>query len=249
MSTLIPGSEPWSIAEPLELASDIWRALEEKYAPKEVEKNVGGSGGGSGGRSVERINGGGGGGLDEDVGSQGKQHGSEDGNADGNLNDTLAGNTQGSGSGTGAGTGTDFLSSWINGKTAAQPQPSPTATNDTTLDKPGLDPSSHQTVKPPSGPPPNLTTGNNTDINSAKIQPTTLAQLEEMIHDDPSRAKLQAAATKMLMQKLPTRDMRFLWAVLYGGDNAPWPGTGLASNLFAADSSKSEGTTVQAATG
>lgn len=34
MSTLIPGSEPWKIAEPLEYASDIWKALEDRYAPK-----------------------------------------------------------------------------------------------------------------------------------------------------------------------------------------------------------------------
>ncbi len=34
MSTLIPGSEPWKIAEPLEYAADIWKALEDRYAPK-----------------------------------------------------------------------------------------------------------------------------------------------------------------------------------------------------------------------
>jgi hypothetical protein len=34
MSTLVPGSEPWKIAEPLEYAADIWKALEEKYGPK-----------------------------------------------------------------------------------------------------------------------------------------------------------------------------------------------------------------------
>lgn len=33
MSTLEPGSEPWKIAEPLEFASDIWKALEARYAP------------------------------------------------------------------------------------------------------------------------------------------------------------------------------------------------------------------------
>jgi hypothetical protein len=34
MSTLVPGSEPWQIAEPLEYAADIWKALEERYGPK-----------------------------------------------------------------------------------------------------------------------------------------------------------------------------------------------------------------------
>jgi hypothetical protein len=34
MSTLVPGSEAWRIAEPLEIASDIMRALEAKYGPK-----------------------------------------------------------------------------------------------------------------------------------------------------------------------------------------------------------------------
>ncbi|OAL39054.1 hypothetical protein AYO20_01805 [Fonsecaea nubica] len=44
--------------------------------------------------------------------------------------------------------------------------------------------------------------------------------------DDPDRKKqIQVAATKVLMQKLPTRDMRLLWAVLYGGEDAPWPGS------------------------
>lgn len=39
MSTLVPGSEPWQIAEPLEYAADIWKALEEKYGPKSEEKD------------------------------------------------------------------------------------------------------------------------------------------------------------------------------------------------------------------
>ncbi|KIW31181.1 uncharacterized protein PV07_02849 [Cladophialophora immunda] len=44
--------------------------------------------------------------------------------------------------------------------------------------------------------------------------------------DDQDRKKqIQVAATKVLMQKLPTRDLRLLWAVLYGGEEAPWPGS------------------------
>jgi hypothetical protein len=39
MSTLVPGSEPWQIAEPLEYAADIWKALEEKYGPKSGERD------------------------------------------------------------------------------------------------------------------------------------------------------------------------------------------------------------------
>jgi hypothetical protein len=39
MSTLVPGSEPWHIAEPLEYAADIWKALEEKYGPKNDDKD------------------------------------------------------------------------------------------------------------------------------------------------------------------------------------------------------------------
>ncbi len=38
MSTLVPGSEPWRIAEPLEYAADIWKALEEKYGPNSERK-------------------------------------------------------------------------------------------------------------------------------------------------------------------------------------------------------------------
>ena len=39
MSTLVPGSEPWQIAEPLEYAADIWKALEGKYGPNSQEKD------------------------------------------------------------------------------------------------------------------------------------------------------------------------------------------------------------------
>ena len=35
MSTIAPGSEAWKIAEPLEYAADIWKALEAKYGPKD----------------------------------------------------------------------------------------------------------------------------------------------------------------------------------------------------------------------
>jgi hypothetical protein len=44
-------------------------------------------------------------------------------------------------------------------------------------------------------------------------------------HDVDRKKQIQVAATKVLMQKLPTRDLRLLWAVLYGGENAPWPGS------------------------
>ncbi len=37
MSTLVPGSEPWQIANPLEYAADIWKALEQKYGPNTGE--------------------------------------------------------------------------------------------------------------------------------------------------------------------------------------------------------------------
>lgn len=39
MSTLVPGSEPWQIAEPLEYAADIWKALEEKYGPNSEKRD------------------------------------------------------------------------------------------------------------------------------------------------------------------------------------------------------------------
>ncbi|KAF7503993.1 hypothetical protein GJ744_002921 [Endocarpon pusillum] len=38
MSTLVPGSEPWHIAEGLEYAADIWKALEDKYGPNSERK-------------------------------------------------------------------------------------------------------------------------------------------------------------------------------------------------------------------
>jgi hypothetical protein len=40
MATLVPGSEAWKIAEPLEYASDIWKALEVKYGPKDAANNM-----------------------------------------------------------------------------------------------------------------------------------------------------------------------------------------------------------------
>jgi len=43
--------------------------------------------------------------------------------------------------------------------------------------------------------------------------------------DVQRKRQIQLAAAKVLMQKLPTRDLRFLWAVMYGGDDAPWPGS------------------------
>ncbi|OCT49795.1 hypothetical protein CLCR_07348 [Cladophialophora carrionii] len=43
-------------------------------------------------------------------------------------------------------------------------------------------------------------------------------------HDDAARKQqIQVTAAKALMQKLPTRDLRLLWAVLCGGENAAWP--------------------------
>ena len=47
-------------------------------------------------------------------------------------------------------------------------------------------------------------------------------------YDVERKKQIQVAATKVLMQKLPTRDLRFLWAILYGGENAPWPGSSSA---------------------
>lgn len=48
MSTLVPGSEPWQIVEPLEYAADIWRALEERYGSHKEER---------GGHEEERVRG------------------------------------------------------------------------------------------------------------------------------------------------------------------------------------------------
>lgn len=43
--------------------------------------------------------------------------------------------------------------------------------------------------------------------------------------DAQRQTQVQLATAKVLMRKLPTRDLRFLWAVLYGGEDAPWPGS------------------------
>ena len=39
LQTLEPGSEPWKIAEPLEYAADIWKALKDKYGPKTEQES------------------------------------------------------------------------------------------------------------------------------------------------------------------------------------------------------------------
>lgn len=58
------------------------------------------------------------------------------------------------------------------------------------------------------------------DACLSESRATLLAQ-----NDQDRKRQIQVAATKVLMQKLPTRDLRFLWAMLYGGGDAPWPGS------------------------
>ncbi|KAJ9621368.1 hypothetical protein H2204_011929 [Knufia peltigerae] len=43
--------------------------------------------------------------------------------------------------------------------------------------------------------------------------------------DVQSKNQIQAALTKVLMRKLPNPDLQILWAIMYGGEDAPWPGS------------------------
>lgn len=165
MSTLVPGSEPYKIAEPLELASDIWKALEDKYAPKDGAKM------GRPSAIPEPPT--------EMVRGRDREPEAERSSTRGEIID-------------------DRLEATVSAfaedlRTALPPSGastvSPNATTLPSLGSLGLAPSSHP--------------------------------------DDIARRKqIQHATTKVLMQKLPTRDLRFLWAIMYGGENAPWPGNG-----------------------
>lgn len=211
MSTLVPGSEPWKIAEPLELASDIWKALEDKYAPKDNKSRL----------DVKGI-------IDAARKSEPGCVGSGPRRAS-----------------------SDFIGDWVEGKPmdkyldmyrsskrATQPVSEP------------VDPSSavhagQQAVELAAAV---LSQRLPTITSNATPDPSEVAtgaswRATPVVHDSyltehqalafaqydvERKRQIQVAATKVLMQKLPTRDLRFLWAILYGGENAPWPGSSSA---------------------
>jgi len=164
MSTLIPGSEPWKIAEPLELASDIWKALEDRYAPKK---------------------------------------------------DGEAPRTERS----------DFVSEWVEGKSLEKY-------------KTGVRSAQMLTNFPADALVPEYNTALTTEEREAAIRKRgeravqvnrldSHWEAEQVVTEEDKKREeekkeqhrkvAQAAAAKVLIDHMPNRDQRFLWALLHGG--------------------------------
>ncbi|KAJ9606039.1 hypothetical protein H2200_009888 [Cladophialophora chaetospira] len=277
MSTLVPGTEAWKIAEPIELASNIMKALEEKYAPKDANGKP------LRGKELAAW----------DKEHRGKQHSTKSGvpppsdvaaqmlhdpTSSDFIGDFVAGrpmekylnmykdklahsNNWGSSHAPEsrdimfketrnaqiasslahmANTGTDEIKPHPDhppiksvaamlaeqssetkapAEVVSQPPEEPDLPIPETFDLPAQPtspiPSSSRSIssrwKPQSV---------KHDSYLSEYQADIFAQ-----HDLDRKKQIQVAATKVLMQKLPTRDLRLLWAVLYGGETAPWPGT------------------------
>lgn len=222
MSTLVPGSEPWKIAEPLELASDIWKALEDKYAPKDTKSRLDAKGIIDAAKKSEN-------GVAETARPSSSDF----------IGDWVEGKPM-----------DKYLDMYRSSKKAAQsvsePADTPSAVQGASVaDNNAVELAaavlSQRLPKAPSTPTPSDQT---TQTDSAVASGTSSSwRATPVVHDsyltesqalafaqyDVERKKqIQVAATKVLMQKLPTRDLRFLWAILYGGENAPWPGSSSA---------------------
>ncbi len=216
MSTLVPGTEPYKIAESHELATDIWKELQAKYAP--ANKFLGSRkdqiaadslqasrdfiGDWVEGRPLDKY-------IDmyhRDMARANDQKKPQTATGHTQQNRTApsapsASPVDGHGhedAQAGAKQEEHGLSASV--KPSQQPQPSTTAPRDpAALWKPS--PVKHDTYL-------------------SEYQALAFAG-----GDVQRKRQIQLAATKVLMQKLPTRDLRFLWAVMYGGDNTPWPGS------------------------
>lgn len=226
MSTLVPGSEPWKIAEPLELASDIWKALEDKYAPK--DRKTKGSG-----DSSKAGNSTGTGADKSDEHSSGTKSPASD-----FIGDWVEGKPM-----------DKYLEMYKDRLAKAQSaiaranakdaetKPMAPPSNVSALaeqvrkeleaaDLAGAAQASRQSQPPPASSAAAAisyrwrATPVKHDSYLSEGQALAFAQ-----NDVERKKQIQAAATKVLMQKLPTRDLRLLWAVLYGGVSAPWPGS------------------------
>jgi hypothetical protein len=221
MSTLVPGSEPWKIAEPLELASDIWKALEDKYAPKDTKSRLDAKGIIDAAKKSEN-------GIAENVRPSSSDF----------IGDWVEGKPM-----------DKYLDMYRSSKRASQPMPEPADAPDPVqgtqvANKNAVELAaavlSQRLPKAPSTP---ALSEQTTQADSAAAPSSSSWRATPVIHDsyltenqalafaqyDVERKKqIQVAATKVLMQKLPTRDLRFLWAILYGGENAPWPGSSSA---------------------
>ncbi|KAJ9504167.1 hypothetical protein LTR99_005903 [Exophiala xenobiotica] len=222
MSTLVPGTEPYKIAESHELATDIWKELQAKYAP--AKKFLSSGKGQIAADSLQASR--------DFIGDwvEGKPLDKyiDMYNRDmARANDQQKPQTQAAPTGQqtqqnrtappvgGHGHGhedaqartkqeeEDALSTSVEPSQQPQPQPSGLAPRD-------KDPAAaHWKPSPVKH-----------DSYLSEYQALAFAG-----GDVQRKRQIQLAATKVLMQKLPTRDLRFLWAVMYGGDKTPWPGS------------------------
>lgn len=271
MSTLVPGSEAWNIAEPIELPSNIMRALEEKYAPKDAN-----------GRPLRG----------KDLAAWDKENRGKEQNTKSGVpppSDVPAESYDDP-------TSSNFIGDFVSGRpmdkylnvykdklegsiASGQLKESPIATLKD-LHKASIGSSlAHiaQTGRDELKPHPDLPPVTPFSQLQHPLQPSALSQPRYEVEADlpipesfdlppqpeasipstllflSSRGKrqpiehdsylseyqatvfaqndldrkkqMQVAVSKSLMQNLPIRELRFLWAVLYGGENAPWPGS------------------------
>ncbi|KIV82965.1 hypothetical protein PV11_05027 [Exophiala sideris] len=213
MSTLVPGTEPYKIAESHELATDIWKALEEKYAPvnqkSKAEDGKGPDGLGSfrldflgdwvEGKPLDKY-------MDMYKADpnpvwKAKTTSTTDVQQNGISHDAAAAPTsaQADSEGRNKQQRRDAITPLVQQDRQPQLQPLTAAKSSLTTWRPNL-------VKH--------------DSYLSEYQALSFAG-----GDVQRKNQIQLAATKVLMQKLPTCDLRFLWAILYGGESAPWPGS------------------------
>ncbi|KAH0837587.1 hypothetical protein AYO21_05077 [Fonsecaea monophora] len=296
LSTLVPGSEAWKVAEPVEIASDIWRALEDHFTTKRpnVRAKQGGSGEASGNSAVvgadasasksevDLVNGKASSSTSSSSGPIAKKPlENMDKPSIPQLDGTAASgpSTQAPSHAEHTRNSADLANKLEKGKKSsavikaqleekvmpqnrsdvqgpAQPQVQPELPSQSQSQN-----QAHAAAKPQpqqaqaQAPAPAPAQAEGQTQRAAPTQPSPpeqgiprlstltppgrwtaqpvkhdsyLSEHQALVfaQDDPDRKKqIQVAATKVLMQKLPTRDMRLLWAVLYGGEDAPWPGS------------------------
>ncbi|KAK4946393.1 hypothetical protein LTR10_014591 [Elasticomyces elasticus] len=213
MSTLVPGTEPYKIAESHELATDIWKALEEKYAPVN-QKSKAENGKGPDGLGSFRLDF-----LGDWV--EGKPLDKYMDMYKADPNPVWKAKTTST---------ADVRQNGISHDAAAAPtsaQADPEGRNKQ-QGRDAITPLSQQDHQPQLQP----LTAANPSLTTWRPNPVKhdsyLSEYQALSFaggDVQRKKQIQLAATKVLMQKLPTRDLRFLWAILYGGENAPWPGS------------------------
>ncbi|KAI1621156.1 hypothetical protein EDD37DRAFT_147316 [Exophiala viscosa] len=213
MSTLVPGTEPYKIAESHELATDIWKALEEKYAPvnQKPKAEIGKAQDGLGSFRLDF--------LGDWVEGKPLDKYMDMYKADPNP----VWKAKSTGNGAEAqqnGISHDAVTTPTNAKAGSEAKNNQHARSTVV---PRGQPEQQFNLQPLEAAEPALTRWRPNHVKHDSY----LSEYQALSFaggDVQRRKQIQLAATKVLMQKLPTRELRFLWAILYGGENAPWPG-------------------------